>query len=78
MQERPPSSRKTPARRDTNGAARPAEAVKPVDRSRLLRRTEPFPFQPPRNGGVPIRLRRQRRVGGCFSGNPRLARMNGH
>ena len=81
MQERPPSSRKTSARRHTNGAVPPngaAEVVKPVDRSGLLRRVEPFPFQPSRNGGAPIRLRRKRRVCDCFSAIPRLARMNGH
>ncbi|MFO7893745.1 MAG: hypothetical protein R6U63_08425 [Longimicrobiales bacterium] len=50
--------------------------MRPVDRSHLLRRQTPFPFVLPREAGV-VRIRRQRRVFGSFSGIRSLSRQGG-
>lgn len=58
-------------RAGSNG--RPGEPLRPVDRSHLLRRRAPFPFVLPGEAGV-VRIRRERRVSGSFSGIRSLAR----
>lgn len=55
----------------TNG--RGGVPVHPVDRSHLLRRSSEFPFPMPMNNGI-VRIRRERRVFGSFSGIRALAR----
>lgn len=49
--------------------------VYPTDRSHLLRRSRPFPFQVPQENGR-VRIRRERRVFASFRGIPSLARGN--
>lgn len=47
--------------------------LQPVDRSHLLRRPTEFPFPMPYSNGK-LRIRRERRVGGAFTGIRSLAR----
>jgi hypothetical protein len=74
MQELQPRPRPRAVRGATNGGPR-NESVDPVDRSELLRRpSQRFPFLVGEDALDGIRLRRERRVFGSFSGIPRLAR----
>lgn len=51
---------------------------RPVDRSRILRRSSRYPFSVPIRDGSVVRIRRDRRVGGPFSAIPPLARLPEH
>ena len=59
------------ARAGSNG--RSGIPHRPVDRSHLLRRPTRFPF-PLSDGNGVVRIRRERRVFGSFSGIPSLSR----
>lgn len=75
MQEPRSRFRSTPAAGSTNGGAPvPREPVDPLDRSDLLRRSSCYPFVLGEDDQDGIRLRRERRVFGSFSGIRRLAR----
>lgn len=74
MQETRPRSGPRPVRGGTNGARPRPEPLDLVDRSALLRRNQRFPFVLEDGVLEGIRLRRERRVFGSFSGIPRLAR----
>ncbi|MGK7311215.1 MAG: hypothetical protein ACN0LA_03165 [Candidatus Longimicrobiales bacterium M2_2A_002] len=55
------------------GNGRSGIPLEPVDRSHLLKRSNPFPFPLPHSNGL-VRIRRERRVCESFSGIRSLAR----